>query len=155
GRCRMTPEKPGKPARPKSAASLLVGIANELYTFHRTADTRSPDGEVISEGSAYVRPKQADGNVTLQLEDIRPNIAAVYEAEHGHAAAVAALGNAMTVLLGKARQARPDAPTAGAGALLGPARAAPGPAPGRAGGGYGAQPGRLPIAAGLRDPRAV
>lgn len=108
----MTQEKPGKPARPKSAASLLVGIANELYTFHRTADTRSPDGEVISEGSAYVRPKQAGDNVTLQLEDIRPNIAAVYEAEHGHAAAVAALGNAMTVLLGKARQARPDAPTA-------------------------------------------
>ena len=119
----MTGGKPEEQqGRPKSAASVLVDIATDLYTFHRGTDVRSATGEVVSEGHAYARPR---GNPELRrpLEDIRPDIAAVYQSQTGHAAPASAIGNAMTHLLGKAREAEPDPPSVQeqVDGLLGPA----------------------------------
>jgi hypothetical protein len=102
-------EVPGEPR--KKAATILADIATDLFTFHRTADTRADDGEVVSDGHLYARPK-ANPGMTRNLEDIRPDLAAVYMAEHGQAAARGDLAEAMTVLVGFARRASPDAPTA-------------------------------------------
>ena len=100
---------------------MLVDIATDLYTFHRGADVRSATGEVVSR--AMLRAARGNPELRRPLEDIRPDIAAVYQSQTGHAASASALGNAMTHLLGKAREAEPDPPTVQeqVDALLGPA----------------------------------
>ena len=89
-------EKPQKAPR-KSAATLLVEIAGELYTLHRAGRTADP----------YARLRD-NPDVTCPLEDIRPNLAAMYEMQHDRAPSRTDLADAMTVILGKARRADRD-----------------------------------------------
>ena len=92
---------------------MLVEIAEDLYEFGCVAEQRGGvSGNSVSDPVAvfaYARPK-ANPAARRPLEDIRPDIAAVYVASYGAAPSPAALGNAMTILLGKARQADPDPP---------------------------------------------
>lgn len=106
-------ENGAKPGARKSVATLLVDIAVELYEFGCVAEERghaggNPGTDPVAV-FAYARPK-ASRDVRRPLEDIRPDIAAVYQVAHGAAPSPAALGNAMTVLLGMARRTQPDAP---------------------------------------------
>jgi hypothetical protein len=68
----------------QTIATHLVRIATDLFTFHRTADIVAGSGEVVSEGHLYARPK-GNPEVRRDLEDIRPDIAEVYETEDGRA----------------------------------------------------------------------
>jgi len=113
------PKEDGNTARRPSAATLLVQIAMELYDLHRTSDSRGTGGEVVSEGHVYVTLKD-DPSIRRDLAAIRDDIAAVYEMRHEKAPSRTALGDAMTVLKGKARRGKPDdeAPADGAGGLL-------------------------------------
>ena len=105
-------EKPEKKPR-KNAATLLVEIANELYTFHRAADRASYHHPGDAGPAVHVYARLRDNpDVTCPLEDIRPNLAALYEMRNGRTPSRTALGDAMTVLLGKARRAEPDPATA-------------------------------------------
>jgi hypothetical protein len=109
----MADQQPGRRKPGKSAATRLVEIAEDLYEFGCVAEQRGGvSGNPVSDPVAvfaYARPK-ANPAARRPLEDIRPDIAAVYMASHGAAPSPAALGNAMTILLGKARQADPDPP---------------------------------------------
>jgi hypothetical protein len=108
----MTDQREGRANPPRETiATHLVKTAAELFTFHRAADIPGAGGEVVSEGHLYARPK-GNPDVRRDLEHIRPDIAEVYEAEHGSAPSRAALAEAMTVLIGKARKAEPDPATA-------------------------------------------
>ena len=104
----------GKPERKrrKNAATILVQIAAELYDLHRTADSRGPSGEIVSEGHVYVTLKD-NPSIRRELADIRDDIAAVFEMREGNVPSRTALGDAVTVLKGKARRARRDEDTAG------------------------------------------
>ncbi len=109
----MADQQPGRRKPGKSAATRLVEIAEDLYEFGCVAEQRGGvSGNPVSDPVAvfaYVRPK-ANPAARRPLEDIRPDIAAVYVASYGAAPSPAALGNAMTILLGRARQADPDPP---------------------------------------------
>ena len=111
----------------KSAATLLVEIALELFVFGCVAEqrggTRSIPGYDPVAVFEYARPKGNLAAARRPLEDIRSDLAAVYLATYGAAPSRTALGDAMTVLLGKARLANPDAPDA-ADELLGAYRTA-------------------------------
>lgn len=96
----------------KSAATLLVEIASELYTFHRAAQARARhpgDPEPVAHVYARLRDNP---DMTCPLEEVRPHLAALYEMRHGRAPSRTDLGDAMTVLLGRARSADPDPATA-------------------------------------------
>jgi hypothetical protein len=96
----------------KSAATLLVAIASELYTFHHASqDRRRHPGDPEPVAHVYARLRD-NPDVTCPLEEIRPNLAALYEMRHGRAPSRTDLANAMTVLLGRARRADPDPATA-------------------------------------------
>ena len=56
----------------------------------------------------YARPRGNPEAARRRLEDIRPDLAAVFQETYGAAPSPTALGNAMTTLLGMARQARQD-----------------------------------------------
>ncbi len=68
-------EKGRKREKRPSAATVLVKIAGELYTFHRTAETRSTAGDVVSEGYLYARLKD-NPDRRFRLEEIRPTTVA-------------------------------------------------------------------------------
>lgn len=92
-------EKPDKPRM--SAATLLVEIASELYTFHRAAQARHRHpGDPEPAADVYARLRD-NPDVTCPLEEVRPNLAALYEMRHGRAPSRTDLGDAMTVLLGR------------------------------------------------------
>ena len=93
--------------RRKNAATILVQIATELYDLHRTADSHSTSGEIVSEGHVYVTLKD-NPSIRRELADIRDDIAAVFEMREGNVPSRTALGDAMTVLKGKARRASPS-----------------------------------------------
>ena len=95
-----------------TAATALARIAAEMYTLHRTAGIRSPDGQVVSEGCTYARLKD-NPDMKCPLEEIRPTLAEVYEMRQGEVPSARALGDAMNVLLGRARKAKPDDATPG------------------------------------------
>ncbi len=100
-RPRKSQEKPRK-----NVATQLVRLANELYTFHRTTDSRSSYGEVVSEGHVYARLKD-EPRIRRQLAEIRQDLASVYEMRYGDVPYRTALGDAMTVLAAR-RRAAPD-----------------------------------------------
>jgi hypothetical protein len=100
-------EDQGSAPRRPNAATLLAQIATELFDLHRTADSCGTGGEVVSEGHIYVTLKE-NPSVRRDLADIREDIAAVYEMRHGSVPSRTALGDAMTVLKGKARTVKRD-----------------------------------------------
>jgi hypothetical protein len=99
----------------KNQATALVEIAKDLYIFGCAASETS-QGPGAPEPARYTwaAPK---GNPDLKrpLHEIRPDIAAVYQAEHGAAPNRSALGDAMTVLEGIALK---QAPITGNNSLL-------------------------------------
>jgi Domain of unknown function (DUF927) len=102
----------GKREPKKSAVTLLVEIAEELFVFGCVAEQRggthqNPGYDPVAE-FAYATPKH-NPNARRSLADIRPDLAAVYVETYGAAPSPTALGNAMTILLGKARRAKSDA----------------------------------------------
>jgi hypothetical protein len=104
----------GKPERKrrKNAATVLAEIATELYDLHRTADSHGTSGDVVSEGHVYLTLKD-NPSIRRELADIRDDIAAFYEMREGSVPSRTALGDAMTVLRGKARRLKPDQETTG------------------------------------------
>jgi hypothetical protein len=112
------PEDEPKAGRRPNAATKLVQIATEMYEFRRTADSHRTSGDVVSEGHVYAVLKD-DPSRRSELSDIREVIAEIYEMRHGSVPSRTALGDAMTVLKGKARKAMPDeAPGDPAGDLV-------------------------------------
>ena len=99
------PRKPEEKPR-KNVATHLVQLADELYTFHRTADSRSSHGEVVSEGHVFARLKD-EPRIRRQLAEIRLDLASVYEMRYGDVPSRTTLGDAMTVLAAR-RRAAPD-----------------------------------------------
>ena len=93
--------------RPPTAATLLVQIATEMYDLRRTADSRSTGGDIVSEGHVYAVLKD-DPSRRSELSDIREVIAEIYEMRQGSVPSRTALGDAMTVLKGKARKVKRD-----------------------------------------------
>jgi hypothetical protein len=90
----------------KSTAALLVEIALDLFDFGRVKSGYHRPGDPEPIVHVFARPKNNPKQVR-RLEDIRPDIAAVFEAQYGKPPSARALGDAMTVLEGKARQAGP------------------------------------------------
>jgi hypothetical protein len=133
-----------KAGRRPNVATKLVQIATEMYELRRTADSRGTDGSVVSEGNVYAVLKD-DASRRYELADIRQTLAEVYEMRHGSVPARTALGDAMTVLKGRARRAESDEthPADLAGELL----AACGVTPE-----IDEHPGRLKVHAGGRNP---
>jgi hypothetical protein len=94
----------------KSAATRLVDIADELFTFGCVHEQRGGHGvdprtDPVAVHS-FAMPK-ANPTMKRPLADIREDLAAVYLATYGEAPNAHALGDAMTVLEGKARRAGP------------------------------------------------
>lgn len=94
----------------KSAATLLVEIAKELFTFGCVSEQRGHTSSIRGDDPVavytYASPKKAP-DIKRPLPDIRPDIALVYQTDHGKVPAASALGDAMTVLEGIARAAGP------------------------------------------------
>ena len=104
----MAEAEEGKSAgRKPNAATRLVQIAMEVYDLRRTADSHGTSGDVVSEGHVYVVLKD-DPTRRFDLSDIRGDIAAIYEMRHGTVPSRTNLGDALTVLKGKARNVQPD-----------------------------------------------
>jgi hypothetical protein len=93
-----------------SASAKLVKIAQEIYTFGCASEERG--GVLGNEGHdpvavhTWAAPKEAPDK-RRPLADIRPDLAAVYHAENGRPPTPTALGDAMMVIEGIARQAEP------------------------------------------------
>ena len=100
----------------KSAATLLVEIALELFVLGCVAEqrggTRRNPGHDPVAVFEYARPRGNPEAARRRLEDIRRDLAAVFQETYGAAPSPSALGNCMTILPGKARQADPAAPDA-------------------------------------------
>ena len=98
----------------KSTVTLLVEIAEELFVFGCVAEqrggTRRNPGYNPVAVFEYARPRGNPEAARRRLEDIRDDLAVVFEQTYGAAPSPSALGNAMTILAGKARQADPAAP---------------------------------------------
>ena len=101
----------------KSDATLLVEIATDIYVLGCTPGTRGSAGELVHEGEPWAAPKQAPDR-QMPLADIRPLIADMFELKYDRAPGRTAIGDAMTVLAGRARQAAPAEPTTALAALL-------------------------------------
>jgi hypothetical protein len=102
----------------KSVATLLVEIAEDLYTFGcARPESHRAYGDPDPVVHTWAAPKLAQDQ-QRPLAEIRPDIAAVYQAKYGKAPPASALGDAMTVLEGKARQAEPTEPSARLLAML-------------------------------------
>jgi hypothetical protein len=107
----------------KSTATVLVEIACDLYTFGCVAEQRGHTSRVPGDDPVavytYAMPKSNPG-VKRPLADIRPDLAELYQMTHGSVPNATALGDAMTVLEGKAKKAQPtDADGATLAGLLG------------------------------------
>jgi hypothetical protein len=117
----------GRQEPKKPAAALLVEIALELFEFGCVAEqrggTRSIPGDDPVAVFEYARPKGNPEAAHRRLEDIRPDLAAVFEGTYGTPPSPTALGNCMSILstkarqANKARQADPAAPDAADGLL--------------------------------------
>ncbi|MDQ3105414.1 MAG: hypothetical protein M3Q87_09445 [Actinomycetota bacterium] len=90
----------------KSAATLLVEIAVELYTFGCVTEGRQRAGDPAPVLHTFASPKN-NPNVKRPLADIRPDLAEMFSAMHAHVPNASALGDAMTVLEAKATKAAP------------------------------------------------
>jgi hypothetical protein len=104
----------------KSAATRLVEIAVELFTFGCVGEQR---GYVDGSGDdpvavhTYASPKN-NPNIKRPLPDIRPDLAEVFAATYGNVPNATSLGDAMTVLEGIATKATPEEADAGTLAAL-------------------------------------
>jgi hypothetical protein len=94
----------------KTTAALLVEIAEDIYVFGRTTSTHSASGELVHDGDTWAAPKNAP-ELQRPLAEIRADIAAVFEAKYDRPPPASALGDAMMVIEGKARQTEPTEPT--------------------------------------------
>ena len=99
-------KREAKGSRRPGAATLLVRIATEMYELRRTADSHSTTGDIVSEGHVYAVLKD-DHSRRFELAEVREVIAEIYEMRHGGVPSRTALGDAMTVLRGKARKVKP------------------------------------------------
>lgn len=94
----------------KSTATVLVEIACDLYTFGCVYEQRGHTSRVPGDDPVavftYAVPK-ANPDVKRPLADIRPDLAELYQMTHGAVPNATALGDAMTVLEGKAKKAQP------------------------------------------------
>ena len=93
----------------KSAATLLVEIAEDLFTFGCVTEA-TPLGQPERVVYEYASPSEAP-DIRRPLETIRPDLAAVYEAKYDKVPSATALGDCMTVLLGKCRAGAAEAIT--------------------------------------------
>jgi hypothetical protein len=107
-------DTPTPSATKKTVAVLLVEIAEELYDFGCVSEQRghvagNPGDDPVAVFT-YASPK-GNPDIKRPLADIRPDIAAVYEATYGTVPTKTALGDAMMVLQGKARRQAPSEAT--------------------------------------------
>ncbi|HEY6595936.1 MAG TPA: hypothetical protein VI011_17815 [Asanoa sp.] len=101
--------EPG-PARPKkSVATLLVEIANDLYTFGCVSEQRGHTSRIPGDDPVAVHtfamPK-SNPDVKRPLPEIRSDLAAVYQMTYGSVPGATAIGDAMMVL--EVRRERPN-----------------------------------------------
>jgi hypothetical protein len=94
----------------KSAATLLVEIAEERYTFGCISDSRGgcgvrPPDDLVAVHT-YASPKN-NPELKRPLADIHPDLAEVYSTRHGATPGSSALADAITVLEGKAQRTAP------------------------------------------------
>jgi hypothetical protein len=111
-----------KPDR-QTVASRLVDLAHEIYTFGCAMTSRRHPGDPEPVVYVFAVPKASAG-IRRPLPDIRPDIAALYLAMYGAVPGASALGDAMVVLEGQARQAQPEEADESLLALLGGGRSA-------------------------------
>jgi hypothetical protein len=105
------PDQDGKtPKQPrKTAATLLVEIAGRIWDFGSVAEQRGHTSGVPGDDPValyYFAALKEEPRTRRPLEDIRPDLAMEYEFEHGRAASAGQLGDAMSVLTGRARKNR-------------------------------------------------
>jgi hypothetical protein len=95
----------------KSVATLLVEIAEDLFTFGSVSEQRGHTSRIPGDDPVavytYASPKLKP-DMKRPLADIRSDLAAVYQAQYGDVPSAHALGDAMTVLEGKARAGAPE-----------------------------------------------
>ncbi|MGH8775070.1 MAG: ATP-binding protein [Jiangellaceae bacterium] len=91
-----------------NVATMLVEIAEDLFVFGsvtaQTSHHHHGDPEPVVH--TFASPK-GNPEIKRPLADIRPDLAEVYQATYGSVPSATSLGNAMTVLEGKARKATP------------------------------------------------
>lgn len=90
----------------RTVASRLVDIANDIFTFGCAMTSRRHPGDPEPVVYVFAVPKVSPGS-RRPLPDIRPDLAALYQAMYGAVPGASALGDAMMVLEGQARQAQP------------------------------------------------
>ncbi len=90
----------------RTVASRLADIANDIYEFGCARTSRRHPGDPDPVVYVFAVPKDSPGS-RRPLPDIRPDIAALYQAMYGAVPGASALGDAMLVLEGQARQAQP------------------------------------------------
>lgn len=93
--------------KPKSIATLLVEIAEDLYVFGCVSEQRggtyqNPGDDRVAVHT-FAAPKH-NPEMRRPLADIRTDLAEVYSMTYGSVPNASALGDAMTVLEGKARK---------------------------------------------------
>jgi hypothetical protein len=89
----------------KSVATLLVEIGADLFTFGCVSERRDGSDDRVSVYT-YAAPKN-NPDLKRPLADIRTDLAEVYQATYDAVPSATALGDAMTVLEGKARKSEP------------------------------------------------
>jgi len=90
----------------KSAATRLVEIAVDLYTFGSVTEGRKRAGDPAPIMHTFASPKN-NPDVKRPLADIRADLAEVFSATYGSVPNASALGDAMTVLEAKAAKSSP------------------------------------------------
>lgn len=90
----------------KSAATLLVEIAGDLYTFGCVTEDRQRAGDPAPIVYTFASPK-GNPSVKRPLPDIPPDLAEVFQATYGKVPNAGQLADAMTVLEAKASKAAP------------------------------------------------
>ncbi len=94
-----------KPDR-RTVASRLVDIANGIYELGCATTSRRHPGDPEPVIYVFAAPKDNPGS-RRPLPDIRPDLVAVYHATYGAVPGASAVGDAMLLLEGQARQAQP------------------------------------------------
>jgi hypothetical protein len=103
----MTTPTPEPSNGRRNTATMLVEIAEEIWTFGCT-----------SSGDTFAAPVN-NSEQQIPLPEVRPLLAAMFQAAHGRVPAGSALGDAMTTLEGRARRAEPTEATNRLLSLLG------------------------------------
>jgi hypothetical protein len=91
----------------KNIATRLVEIAEDLFTFGSVSEQRGTNGSDDPVAVYTFASPKGNPDVKRPLPDIRSDLAEVYQATYGSVPNAGALGDAMTVLEGKARKAAP------------------------------------------------